>query len=80
MKLTDNLVKVIGYDKLLHFLIAGWATQIGTVFDWWIALIIAFVILALNYLKEKYWDSKFDILDLIAAFAGCAIAFIIQWI
>lgn len=80
MKLTNDLVKKVGSDKLLHFLIAGWATQIGTLMCWQMALFIGLLIIGLNYFKEVRWDDKADMKDLYAAIAGVAIAFVLQFI
>lgn len=80
MKLTDKIVNTFGGDKLLHLLVAGWVTQIGTLINWWAALLIAIAVIGLNFVKEKYWDNVFDIKDLIAAGVGSFIAFVIQFI
>lgn len=77
MKLTNLIVKKFGSDKLLHFLIAGWGAQIGTLINIPCGIIIALIIILLNWVKEKYWDSAFDIKDLVAAILGATLAIIL---
>lgn len=80
MKLTDNLVRKVGSDKLLHFLIAGWLTQVGALINWETSLIIAILVITLNYFKEIKWDTKADMQDLYMAIAGSFLAFILQFL
>ena len=80
MKLTDNIVEKVGSDKLLHFLVAGWFTQIGSLINWQVAFAAMLIIIGLNYLKEIKWDSVTDYKDLYAAMAGSTLAFLIQFI
>ena len=69
-----KLIEKIGIDRILHFLVAyaivatcliygigygGWAT---------------FVVTGLAFIKEKFIDEKFDTVDLLASFFGCAAA------
>lgn len=78
MKLTDSLIKKFGQDKLLHFVVAGWLTQIATLAGWPYALVTMIIIVVLSYFKEVRWDNTCDFKDLYAALLGCLIAFLLQ--
>lgn len=80
MKLTNKLVEKFGYDKLLHFLLSGWLTQIGTLANWWVGLLVIAIIIGLSYCKEKMWDTIADNKDIYAAIIGCSIAYLLSFV
>lgn len=80
MKFTDSLIKKFGYDKLLHFVIAGWLTQITTLIGWPYAILMIVFIMVISYFKEDRWDTQKDFKDLYAAALGCLIAFCLQFL
>lgn len=73
MKLTDKLVEKIGYDKMLHFLLASWFVSECKAYGIGVGCIAWIVIVVLAFVKEKWLDDFFDARDLLwSAFGGFA--------
>lgn len=64
MKIVDDIVNKIGVDRLLHFLIGALATSILSPLGLLCTIIMGCLITLLNLFKEKYFDTKFDWIDL----------------
>ena len=77
MKITDKLIDKFGSDKLLHFLVAGWLTQIATLLGFPCTIIVICLILLFSIIKEKLWDSTFDLKDIYAAILGSFVALLL---
>jgi len=76
MKLTDDLIKKYGVDKILHFLGGGYITALFALFGW-IGLIIGVVVtLVLSLLKEYKFDSVPDNGDIKFAMYGSGLSVI----
>lgn len=70
MKLTDILVDVIGYDKMLHFLLAAWFVSECKAYGIGLGCISWIVIVFLAFVKEKWLDDFFDAKDLLWSALG----------
>lgn len=77
MKKLNNFLNKVGIDKALHFAVGGWIVSILSPFGIG-AMGIAFIImLILSVIKEKLLDEQVDIYDIVAAFIGGFISFIL---
>lgn len=70
MKLTDKLVEKIGYDKMLHFLLAAWFVSECKAYGIGVGCIAWVVIVVLAFVKEKWLDDFFDAKDLLWSALG----------
>lgn len=70
MKFTDKLVEKIGYDKLLHFLVAAWIVSACLLYGTGVGCIAWIVIVILSIIKEKIFDNYLDARDIFAGVLG----------
>lgn len=70
MKFIDKIVGKFGTDKLLHFAFGGWVAGMFSLFGWYGILAGFIASLVLSFVKEAFFDSKFDSKDLIAGTFG----------
>lgn len=75
MKLTDNLVKKVGADKLLHLLVGALSVAYAALFHWAVMLVVTVVLVALSVYKEYRLDCKEEIRDIY----WCGIGILITW-
>lgn len=69
MKIINKLVERYGADKLLHYVVGGWLTAIGSLFGW-VGLLAGFVlVVVLSFVKEGL-DDKRDRKDILAGVSG----------
>lgn len=70
MKKLNELISKVGYDKVAHFAIAGWAVSAASAYGFkWMAIVFVCVML-LSVIKEALLDEKFDWGDIVSAFLG----------
>ena len=90
MKLMDNLIKKIGNDKLLHFLVGFCISAvvlllyfllcpetIGT-YEQAYAYILSFIIVGFVSVVKEFFDDAFDEEDIFAAEIGAGIPILIS--
>lgn len=90
MKLIDNLIKKIGNDKLLHFLIGFCISAvvlllyfllcpetIGT-YEQAYPYILAFIIVGFVSVMKEFFDDVFDEEDIFAAVVGAVIPVLVS--
>ena len=70
MKITDKLVEKVGYDKLLHFLVAAWVVSACLLYGTGVGCIAWIVIVILSIIKEKLFDNYLDAKDIFAGALG----------
>jgi Na+-transporting NADH:ubiquinone oxidoreductase subunit NqrE len=70
MKITDKLVEKVGYDKLLHFLVAAWVVSACLLYGTGVGCIAWIIIILLSIIKEKIFDDYSDTKDIIAGALG----------
>lgn len=80
MKLTDDILKKIGADKLLHFAFAGWGVSAGLHFGVLAGAAVWLILTILSMLKEQSFDSTYDKMDILAAQAGMVLAFLLYFL
>ena len=77
MKFIDNIINKVGVDKVLHFFGGGWTVAMFSPIGW-LGILIGFALmLVISVIKEKFFDTKFDIKDIIAACIGGGISVIV---
>ena len=77
MKKLNKLISKVGYDKVAHFAIAGWAVSAASAYGFkWMAIVFTCVML-LSFIKEALLDEKFDWGDIVSAFLGMFTSFIL---
>lgn len=77
MKKLNELIGKVGYDKVAHFAIAGWAVSAASAYGFkWMAIVFVCVML-LSLIKEALLDENFDWGDIAAAFLGMFTSFIL---
>lgn len=77
MKKLNELISKVGYDKVTHFAIAGWAVSAASAYGFkWMAIVFTCVML-LSVIKEALLDEKFDWGDIAAAALGMFVSFIL---
>ena len=64
MKLTTHLVKKIGVERLLHFLVTAWVVAEAKCIGWIPMLIVFVILICLGIYKEKKLDVYTDYVDL----------------
>lgn len=70
MKKLNELISKVGYDKVAHFAIAGWAVSAASAYGFkWMAIVFTCVML-LSVIKEALLDENFDWGDIVASFLG----------
>ena len=74
MKLTNWFVNKFGTDKMLHFMGGALMVAVLSPFGWWGIAVGFILMLLLSFVKEKYFDSTFDVKDIIAATLGSIVA------
>lgn len=80
MKLTDDILKKIGADKLLHFAFAGWGVSAGLHFGVLAGAAVWLILTILSLLKEQFFDKSYNKKDIIAAEAGMVLAFLLYFL
>ena len=77
MKVLNNLIGKVGYDKVAHFAIAGWAVSAASAYGFkWMAIVFTCVML-LSVMKEALLDENFDWGDIVAAFLGMFVSLVL---
>lgn len=74
MKLTDKLIKNIGFDKLLHNSYGGWFVALCSMFNIYAGIASFGALLILSIMKENIFDSYRDPKDTLAACIGGSIS------
>ena len=69
MKIIDKIVNKIGTDKLLHFLVTGWAVA-----EWHLP---GFAVVILLGIIKECLDDKFDLKDLQWSLYGGLLAMLL---
>ena len=77
MKITDELIRRIGADKLLHFCVAGWLVSMAGYLGITFAIITSVLVIVVSVLKELYFDKEADWNDLVAALFGMTLSWIL---
>ena len=77
MKFTDNLIKKIGADKLLHFCVAGWVVSLAGYLGVTSMIIATIILILCSAVKEMWMDDKPDYYDVIAAILGIIITWVV---
>lgn len=75
-RLNDFLCKV-GTDKALHFAFGGWIVSAVSPFGIDIMGIALFIVIVLSFIKELFLDEYADFADIVSAFFGGFVAFVI---
>ena len=76
MKLTDNLVKKVGADKLLHLLVGALSVAYAALFHWAVMLVVTVVLVALSVYKEYRLDIEEELDDIYS----CCIGMMLSWV
>lgn len=77
MKKLNNLISKVGYDKVAHFAIAGWAVSAASAYGFkWMAIVFVCVMI-LSVIKEALLDEKFDWGDIVSAFLGMFLSLVL---
>ncbi|MBR2456110.1 MAG: hypothetical protein IKB31_02975 [Bacteroidaceae bacterium] len=77
MKVLNNLISKVGYDKVAHFAIAGWLVSAASAYGFkWMAIVFVCVML-LSVIKEALLDEKFDWGDIVSAALGMFVSLIL---
>lgn len=77
MKKLNELISKVGYDKVAHFAMAGWAVSAASAYGFkWMAIVFTCVMI-LSLIKELFLDDSFDWGDIAAAFLGMFVAMVL---
>ena len=77
MKKLNELIGKVGYDKVVHFAIAGWAVSAASAYGFkWMVIVFTCVML-LSVIKEALLDKKFDWGDIAATFIGMLVSLVL---
>lgn len=66
MEIVDKIIKKVGWDKMLHYLVGALLTSWASLFGLWAMIFSILFVVAISYLKEKL-DDTFCKEDIIAA-------------
>ena len=75
MKITDNLVKRFGTDKMLHALVGAWCVSLAYPFGWLPMLVITVLMWIFSVIKEFVLDKSGDWYDILA----CVVGMLMSW-
>ena len=76
MKFIDNIVNKFGADKVMHFLGGALLTAFFAFFGFYPAIAGVIVTAVVSFVKEAFFDEKFDASDMYAALLGSVIVFV----